>query len=150
MNKDLNQAVMVRLKLRHKFLRVKAEENGIVYVSQRSYCVNMLHRKKKRIHQPIQYSVTDNKLFWKTTCPSFTNKKLSKSSKITLLEKGEIVTHDAKMHPSLAIAFSFENMKKELIEKKINDLERKKTAPQNEIPVKILKLNADFVSPFIS
>ena len=54
------------------------------------------------------------------------------------------------MHPSLAIAFSFENMKKELIEKIINDLERKKTAPQNEIPVKILKLNADFVSPFIS
>lgn len=45
--------------------------------------------------------------------------------------------------------YSFENIDKEFIEKVIKNLNSKKSGPQNDIPVKILKLNADFVSPFI-
>lgn len=47
MNKDLNKAIMVRSELRNKFLRIKTEENRIVYVSQRNFCDNMLCWKKR-------------------------------------------------------------------------------------------------------
>ena len=47
MNKDLNKAIMVRSELRNKFLRIKTEENRIVYVSQRNFCDNMLCQKKR-------------------------------------------------------------------------------------------------------
>ena len=45
--------------------------------------------------------------------------------------------------------YSFENIDEKLTEKVIKDLNPKKSAPQNDIPVKIRKLNADFVSPFM-
>ena len=45
--------------------------------------------------------------------------------------------------------YSFENIDQKLIEKVIKDLNPKKSAPQNDIPVKIRKLNAGFVSPFM-
>ena len=42
-------------------------------------------------------NITDNKLFWKTVCPLFSEKHISKISEITLLEKNEILTDDAKI-----------------------------------------------------
>ena len=63
------------------------------------------------------------------------------------------------MHPSIVRIkntvknpqeFSFENIDQKFIEKVIIDLDPKTSAPQNDIPAKMLKLSADFVSPFIS
>ena len=45
MDKELNQAFMVRSKFRNKFLKLKTEKNRIVYVSQHISCVNMLRRR---------------------------------------------------------------------------------------------------------
>lgn len=36
LNKELNQTVMVRTKLRNKFLELKTKENRLAYVRQRS------------------------------------------------------------------------------------------------------------------
>ena len=36
MDRELNQAIMVKLNLRNKFLRLKTEENRIAYVRQRN------------------------------------------------------------------------------------------------------------------
>ena len=64
MDRELNQAFMVRPKLQNKFLRLKTQENRIAYVSQHILNIN---------------SISDNKLFWKTMCPLFSDKKLFKS-----------------------------------------------------------------------
>ena len=37
MDKQLSQAMMVRSKLRNKFLKLKTEENRLTYVKQRNY-----------------------------------------------------------------------------------------------------------------
>ena len=37
MDKELNQAIMVRSKLRNKFLKLKTEENRLAYAKQRHY-----------------------------------------------------------------------------------------------------------------
>ena len=49
MDKQLNQATMVRTKLRNKFLNFKTGENKLVYAKQRNYCVNFITTKKSDI-----------------------------------------------------------------------------------------------------
>ena len=46
MNKELNQAIMVRCKLRNKFLKLKTEENRLAYAKQRNYCIKLFQQKK--------------------------------------------------------------------------------------------------------
>ena len=98
MDKKLNRPIMVRQKLRNKFLRLKTEENRVGYVRKCNYCVNMLRRvKREYYHKLIINSITDNHLFWKTLCRVFCDQTLSKNLKTTLIEKGEIVTDDTKI-----------------------------------------------------
>ena len=62
MDKVLNQAIMVRSKLRNKYLKLKTEENRLAYAKQRNYCVKLLQQKKKRqFENLILGSITDNK-----------------------------------------------------------------------------------------
>ena len=93
MDKELNQAIMVRSKLRNKFLKLKTEENRLAYAKQRNYCVKLLQQKKRQYFENLNLSsITDNKLFWKTVSPLFTEKNGSKNNKITLVEGGKVLT----------------------------------------------------------
>ena len=42
-------------------------------------------------------STTDNKLFWETVCPLFSEKHVYENSKIRFLENNEVLTDDAKI-----------------------------------------------------
>ena len=46
MDKELNQAIIVRSKLRNKILKLKTEENRLAYAKQRNYSVKLLQQKK--------------------------------------------------------------------------------------------------------
>ena len=73
MGKELNQAIMVRCKLRNKFLKLKTEENRLAYAKQSNYCVKLLQQKWRQYFENLNLSsITDNKLFWKTVSPRFT------------------------------------------------------------------------------
>ena len=75
MGKELNQAIMVRSKLRNKFLKLKTEENRLAYAKQRKYCVKLLQQKKRQYSENLNLSsITDNTLFWKTVSPLFIEK----------------------------------------------------------------------------
>ena len=90
MDKELNQGIMVRSKLRNKFLKLKTEENRLAYAKQRNYCLKLLQQKKRQHFENLNLSsITDNKLFWKTVSPLFTEKNGSKNNKITLVEGGK-------------------------------------------------------------
>ena len=179
MDKELNQAIMVRCKLRNKFLKLKTEENWLAYAKQRNCCVKSLQQKKRQYFENLNLSsITDNKLFWKTVFPLFTEKNGLKHNKITL------VVGDAKIaetfifcdtrdetdpllraikkyskHSSIlrikqyfenSTEFSFVPVDKDVIVKEIKNLDTKKGAPQDDIPVKILKLNNDMFSQYLS
>ena len=45
MDKELNQSIMVKSKLRNKFLKFKTEDNRLAYAKQRNYCVKLLQQK---------------------------------------------------------------------------------------------------------
>ena len=94
MNKELKKAVMVRSKLRNKFLKSRSEEDRKVYNKQRNMCVKLL-KKTKRIYFSHLYTkrVIDNKKFWKTVKSSFSYKTNNFES-ITLIENHSIVSND--------------------------------------------------------
>ena len=90
--------VMARSNLRNKFLKLKTEENRVAYAKQRNYCAKLSQQKKRQYFENWNLiSITDNKLFWKTVSPLFTEKNGSKSNKITLVEGGKVLTDDTKI-----------------------------------------------------
>ena len=76
--------------------------------------------KKKKYYESLDISkIPDNKTFWKTICPLFSNKSYLTNSRITLLKNGAILSEEAKVADTFNEFFS--NVVKELeIEKDDN------------------------------
>ena len=86
-NKKINKEIMKRSRLRNKFLNTKKDIDRKAYNKQRNLCVSLIRSEKKNFFSNINTSdITDNKTFWKTVKPFFTD-KIKTKSKITLIEK---------------------------------------------------------------
>ena len=94
MSKELNKAIMTRSRLRHKYLNEKSADSKIAYDKQRNYCVNLLRRTKTKYFANINISsTTDNKKFWKTVEPLFSD-RISRKETINLAVNGSILSDD--------------------------------------------------------
>ena len=47
MNKTLSKAIMLRTKLRNKFLKTRSNGNKTNYVKQQNYCVSLLRKTER-------------------------------------------------------------------------------------------------------
>ena len=84
-----------------------------------NYCV--LKNKKQKCYEYRDISkITDNKTFWKTISPLFSNKSYLTNSRITPLENGAILSEEAKAAHTFNEFFS--NVVKELKIEKDNNL----------------------------
>ena len=89
--KQLSKEIMTRSRLRNKYLRNRNEDNRALYVKQRNYCVSLLRKSKKKYYENLdERNLMDNKLFWKTIKPSFSDKIVTRD-RIHLTENGEVV-----------------------------------------------------------
>ena len=78
---------MKRSRLRDKFLNSKSDLDRKAHNGQRNLNVSLIRRAKKQFFSNLYTDdVTDNKAFWKTVKPLFTDKVKTKS-KITLIQK---------------------------------------------------------------
>ena len=94
MNKRLSKAVMTRSRLRNKFTKDPTDENRAIFTRYRNYCTGLFRREKKLYYNNLDPKlVTDNRKFWKTVKPLFSDKHFS-SNKITLLEGDEIISNN--------------------------------------------------------
>ena len=76
MNKTLKKAVMTRSKLKNKYLKNNSEDNKKAYKSYRNYCVKLFKTEKKMYYEKLNTKlITDNKKFWCTVKPSFSDGK---------------------------------------------------------------------------
>ena len=92
----LNHAIMLRSKLRNKFLKSRSNKDREAYKKQRNLCVSLLRQNKKDYFETLDMkSVTDNEMFWKTVAPLFSNKSKA-SNNITLSENEKLITNDQK------------------------------------------------------
>ena len=75
MNKAISKAVMDCTRLGNTFLKNKCARNKLANNRQRNYCVSLTRKSKRDCYSNLDNrNVTDNKLFWKTVKPFFSDK----------------------------------------------------------------------------
>ena len=91
MTKALRKAIMTCSRLKNINNKKRSYSNCDKYKKQRNFCVKLLRKTKQDYFNNIDIkSVSDNKKFWKTIKPYFSNKGLN-SNKIFLSEKGRLI-----------------------------------------------------------
>ena len=91
MNKTLRKAIISRSKLKRRYNLDRIIINFENYKEQRNICVNLLRKSKKQYFKNIDVkNVTDNKKFWKTMTPKFSNKCKTRNI-IILIENEKIL-----------------------------------------------------------
>ena len=103
MTKSLRKAIMRRSQLKRKFNNNKSQENSKKYKQQKNYCVKFLRKTKKKYFQNMDVNkVNDNKMFWKTVKPRFSNK--CRTANRNILTEGDMIIKNEKL-----IADTFNN-----------------------------------------
>ena len=88
---------MNRSRLLNKFKKKKTDQNKWVYKKQINICVKLLKRAKKTFYNTLDVKkVSDNKTFWKTIKPNFTEKTI-KDQKITLVGKETVISEESEL-----------------------------------------------------
>ena len=106
MIKDLSKEIMIRSRLRNKYLNDKSEENRLLYTQQRNKCVSLLRKTKTNYYGNLnEKDITDYKKFWKTVKPLLSDKSKS-SDKIHLSENGELLNNESETAEVLNNFFS--------------------------------------------
>ena len=94
MTKSLRKAIMLRSRLKNNFNKKKSDENWDNYKKQRNFCVKFLRQTKEKYVSDINVkSISDNKKFWKTIKPFFSNKGLNRNN-MMFVENNEIVREE--------------------------------------------------------
>ena len=97
MNKTLSKEIMKRSRSRNKFLNTKSDIDRKAYNKQHNYVVSLLRNEKKNFYSSLDTkAVIDNRTFWKTVKP-FLSEKVTKRSKINLVEEDKIISRDEQI-----------------------------------------------------
>ena len=85
---------MKRSRLRNKYLKNPTEISKITYTKYRNYCVNLFKKEKRKYYGNLDPKlIIDNKTFWKTVKPLFSETQKD-SRNITLIENEEIISDE--------------------------------------------------------
>ena len=97
---------MHRSRLRNKFLTERTNESKIAYIKQRKICVSLLRKTKRDYFTNLDAKIMkDNRKFWKTVNPLFSEKSYSKES-ISLINKDGLITKNEDLAKTFNIFFS--------------------------------------------
>ena len=97
MTKVLRKAIMRRSTLRNKYLKEKSEQSLAAFKKQKNYTNRLAKRERSKYFANLDMKqYTQNIKFWKTVKPMFSSVAKG-ASKITLVEKGEIMTEDKEI-----------------------------------------------------
>ena len=97
MTKALRKAIMRRSVLKNKYYSKKSLDSEISYKKQKNYTNRLLKKEKKKYFKNLDVkSFTDNKKFWNTVKPLFSNYS-GGSQKITLVNGEKIISKDEEV-----------------------------------------------------
>ena len=92
----LRKAVMLRTR-RNRYNKYQTVENWKKFRKHRNSCIKVFRREKRNYYNNLDISlVTDNKKFWKTVKPFFSD-KLQTNNKIVLIEDETIISNDVEV-----------------------------------------------------
>ena len=93
-SKPLRKVIMRTSHLEKVYHKNKSEKSFKAYKKQKNICSRLYKKERKRFFNNLNPSFgTDNKLFWKTIKPFFSN-KVNYGSRIKLIEKDEVLQDD--------------------------------------------------------
>ena len=93
MTKALRKTIMRRSALQNRYYRDREPEIGKAFKKQRNYTNRLLKAEKKKYFANLNMkNFTDNKKFWNTVKPLFSNFD-GGSRKVTLFEGDEIISN---------------------------------------------------------
>ena len=97
MSKALRKAIMRRSALENKYLKNKKAETKRLYKKQKNYCSKLYKKERKQYFANLSLkNVTDNKKFWQTVKPFFSEKG-SLSQRINIIKDNSIVSEDTEV-----------------------------------------------------
>ena len=101
MTKNLKKAIATRSRLENRYYKVKSIENKLAYKKQRNFCSRLYKKERKVYYTKLNINnITDNRKFWKTMKPFFSDKGVN-TSKITLIEDNQIISADDRVAETL-------------------------------------------------
>ena len=97
MTKALRKAIYTRTSLCNRYNKNRTQENWNAFKRQRNKCVKLLRQAKIDYYKNLDVKcLTDNRKFWKTIKPLF-SEKIKASPNINLLENEVLVTDDREV-----------------------------------------------------
>ena len=104
MSKVLSKAFMHRSKLKNRYNKNPNEINKSLYKKQRNFCVNLLRKEKRKYYNNLDIKIfEDNRKFWQSAKPLFSNKQNFLQKNIIIVEKGIITSDNAEVAFSLKL-----------------------------------------------
>ena len=93
----MQKAIINRSRLLNRYRRGKTEGTRSGYKRQIFVCVKLLKETKKEFYNNLNVEyIMENKLFWKTVKPLFTEKTL-KDERIPLIDNSRVVSDGSKL-----------------------------------------------------
>ena len=106
MTKELRKTIMNRSKLRNKFLKTRNQESKRRFNRQRNFCVSLLRKNKRRFFGKLDHRiVSNNRKFWKTVGPRFSEKVFHKES-IILNNSNKTISNNEELAETFNKHFS--------------------------------------------
>ena len=88
---------MHRSRLKNTYIRKRIDKNWENYKKQRNFCIDLLCKTKTEYFKNLNVKdLSDNRKFWKTIKPYFSNKGLN-SIKLLLKKKGNLVSDEKEL-----------------------------------------------------
>ena len=106
MTKELRATIMQRSKLRQKFLKERTKDSKHLYNWQRNIYVSLLRKTKRDYFKQLNSNViSDNKKFWQTISPLFSEKAFRKET-ILLKDSNRTIRNNQELAETFDSFFS--------------------------------------------
>ena len=97
----LNNAIATRSRLENRYYKDKSIESKLAYKKQRNFCTRLYKKERKIYYTKLNSTnITDNRKFWETMKPFFSDKGVN-TGKITLNEDNKIISDDDRVAETL-------------------------------------------------
>ena len=97
MTKGSSDAIMLKTRFRHQFLKMKTPEAKVKYNKRKNICVSLTRKAKRTYYESLDLSsIWDNKKFQATIKPLFSN-KIKSAENIVLSENGVLIKDEEEV-----------------------------------------------------
>ncbi len=104
--KALRKEIMKRSRLRNRVIKQNSELNIIAYKRQRNLCTSLIRKTKKEFYSNLNpINIVDNKRFWNTVKPLFSDKSIT-GQNLVIIDNNIISEKDNEVADILSNFFS--------------------------------------------